>query len=74
MVPLRALKLMGEIMSAMGEGKPVSLVPVATKVTTQKAAELLGCSRLHLVKLYWKAESWHSPRSESTDVFSSKMF
>ncbi len=35
----------------MGEGKPVSIVPIATEVTTQKAAEILGCSRPHLVKL-----------------------
>jgi len=35
----------------MGEGKPVSIVPVETEVTTQKAAEILGCSRPHLVKL-----------------------
>lgn len=39
-VPLRALKLMGEVMKAMGEGKPVSIVPVATEVTTQKAIYL----------------------------------
>ncbi len=55
-VPLRALKLMGEVMKAMGEGKPVSIVPVATEVTTQKAAELLGCSRPHLVKLLESGE------------------
>ena len=35
----------------MGQGKIVSLVPVATEVTTQAAAEMLGCSRPHLVKL-----------------------
>jgi excisionase family DNA binding protein len=26
-------------------------VPVATEVTTQKAAEILGCSRPHLIKI-----------------------
>lgn len=50
-VPLRALKLFGGILKAMSEGKPISIVPVATEVTTQKAAEMLGCSRPHLVKL-----------------------
>jgi len=50
-VPLRALKLFGSILKAMAEGKPVSIVPQATEVTTQKAAEILGCSRPHLVKL-----------------------
>lgn len=50
-VPLRALKLFGGILKAMSEGKPISIVPLATEVTTQKAAEMLGCSRPHLVKL-----------------------
>src|SRR5688500_14330668 len=50
-IPLSALKLLGEILKAMGEGKLFSIVPVATEVTTQAAAEILGCSRPHLVKL-----------------------
>lgn len=50
-IPYRALKLLGDILKAMSEGKPISIVPVATEVTTQKAAEILGCSRPHLVKL-----------------------
>ncbi|RYD53627.1 MAG: helix-turn-helix domain-containing protein [Sphingobacteriales bacterium] len=35
----------------MSKGQPISVVPVATELTTQAAAELLGCSRPHLVKL-----------------------
>ena len=50
-IPSRALHLLGDILKAMSEGKPISIVPVATEVTTQKAAEILGCSRPHLVKL-----------------------
>lgn len=50
-IPLSALKLLGEILEAMSKGKPFSLVPIATEVTTQKAAEILGCSRPHIVKL-----------------------
>lgn len=50
-IPLRALKLLADILKAMGQGKPISIVPVATEVTTQKASEILGCSRPHLVKL-----------------------
>lgn len=50
-LPVKALKLLGEILKAMSEGKPVSIVPIATEVTTQTAAELLGCSRPYLVKL-----------------------
>ncbi|MEN9685107.1 MAG: hypothetical protein RLZZ28_893 [Bacteroidota bacterium] len=50
-IPLSALKLLGDILKAMGQGKLISLVPIATEVTTQAAAEFLGCSRPHLVKL-----------------------
>ncbi|HBR11629.1 MAG TPA: excisionase [Chryseobacterium sp.] len=50
-LPSRALQLLADILKSMSEGKPVSIVPVATEVTTQKAAEILGCSRPHLIKL-----------------------
>lgn len=50
-IPLSALKLLGDILKAMGQGKLISLVPMATEVTTQAASEILGCSRPHLVKL-----------------------
>lgn len=50
-IPLSALKLLGDILKAMGQGKLISLVPIATELTTQSAAEILGCSRPHLVKL-----------------------
>jgi excisionase family DNA binding protein len=50
-VPLSALKLLSEILKTMAEGKMVSIIPVATELTTQAAAEMLGCSRPYLVKL-----------------------
>ena len=50
-IPINALKLLGEILKAMGQGKLISIVPIATELTTQAAAEMLGCSRPHLVKL-----------------------
>ena len=50
-IPLSALKLLGDILKAMGQGKLISIVPIAAEVTTQSAAEILGCSRPHLVKL-----------------------
>lgn len=50
-VPLKALKLLAEILKATSEGKPISIVPIATEMTTQAAADMLGCSRPHLVKL-----------------------
>ena len=50
-VPLGALKLLAKILEATSQGKLVSIVPVATEMTTQAAADLIGCSRPHLVKL-----------------------
>lgn len=50
-IPLSALKLLASILKEMSQGKPISIVPVATEVTTQAAAEMLGCSRPHIVKL-----------------------
>lgn len=55
-IPLSALKLLGGILEAMSKGQPVSILPMATEVTTNKAAEILGCSRPHLVKLLEKGE------------------
>jgi hypothetical protein len=43
LIPSRALELLNEILKAMSQGNPISIVPVATEVTTQKAAEILGC-------------------------------
>lgn len=50
-IPLSALKLLGDILKAMSQGKLISIVPIAAEMTTQAAAEILGCSRPHLVKL-----------------------
>ena len=55
-IPLSALKLLGDILKAMSQGKLISLVPVASELTTQAAAEILGCSRPHLVKLLEKGD------------------
>ncbi|HZH69456.1 MAG TPA: excisionase family DNA-binding protein [Flavobacteriaceae bacterium] len=50
-IPLSALKLLAKILKVTSQGNPVSIVPVATEMTTQKAAEILGCSRPYLVSL-----------------------
>ncbi|MGF1637490.1 MAG: helix-turn-helix domain-containing protein [Cyclobacteriaceae bacterium] len=55
-IPLKALQLLAKILKETSQGKPVSIVPVATEITTQAAAEILGCSRPHLVKLLEKGE------------------
>jgi excisionase family DNA binding protein len=50
-IPLKALKLLATILKATSHGKPISIVPIATEMTTQAASELLGCSRPHLISL-----------------------
>ncbi len=50
-IPLKALKLLAKILKVTAQGQPISIVPIATEMTTQAAAEYLGCSRPHLVKL-----------------------
>ncbi len=50
-IPLSALKLLAKILKEISQGRPISIVPIATEMTTQAAAELLGCSRPHVVKL-----------------------
>lgn len=50
-VPIQALRLLSKILHVTAQGKPISIVPLAMEVTTQYAADFLGCSRPHLVKL-----------------------
>lgn len=55
-IPIRALKSLSEILKAVSLGKAYALVEVSDQVTTQKAAELLYCSRPHVVKLLEEGE------------------
>lgn len=55
-IPMGVLKMLAQILKVTSEGKPVSIVPIETEMTTQAAAELLGCSRPHLVKLLENGE------------------
>lgn len=55
-IPLKALKLLAVILKATSQGKPISIVPIATEITTQAAAEILGCSRPYLISMLEKGE------------------
>ena len=55
-IPLRALKLLANILKATSQGNPISIIPIAAEMTTQAASEFLGCSRPHLVKLLENGE------------------
>lgn len=50
-VPIQALRLLSKILYTTAQGRPVSVVPRAMELTTQSAADYLGCSRPYLVKL-----------------------
>jgi len=50
-IPISALRFLAKILKEISRGNPVSIVPIATEMTTQAAAELLGCSRPHIVRL-----------------------
>ena len=59
-LPAKASRLLAQILKATADGKPISLVPIAMEMTTQAAAELLGCSRPHIVKLVDTGEIPHT--------------
>ena len=55
-IPLSALRLLAKILKETSQGRPVSIVPIATELTTQATAEILGCSRPHVIKLLESGE------------------
>ncbi|HEX4183737.1 MAG TPA: 3,4-dihydroxy-2-butanone-4-phosphate synthase, partial [Caulobacteraceae bacterium] len=50
-LPRPAFRLLVEVLSQMARGNVVAVTPIQADLTTQQAAELLGVSRPHLVKL-----------------------
>lgn len=50
-IPKKALTLLSDIIENMANGKSVSIVPSNSELSTQRAADILGVSRPHLVKL-----------------------
>lgn len=55
-IPINALRLLADILKELSNGNPISILPIATEMTTQAAAEFLGCSRPHIVKLVERGE------------------
>ena len=50
-IPFKVLEMLAFILKNYQEGNAVSIVPIGTEFTTQKAAEFLNCSRPYVVKL-----------------------
>ncbi|WP_313825761.1 helix-turn-helix domain-containing protein [Leclercia sp.] len=50
-IPVSALRMLVDVLTELGEGNAVRLVPVGAEMTTQEVADLLNISRPTLIRL-----------------------
>lgn len=55
-MPTSALRLLLEVLTEIGQGNAVSIIPIHAELTTQEAADVLNVSRPFLVQLLEQGE------------------
>lgn len=55
-IPTSALRLLLDVLTEIGQGNAVSIIPIHAELTTQEAADVLNVSRPFLVQLLEKGE------------------
>ena len=55
-IPTSALRLLLEVLTEIGQGNAVSIIPIHAELTTQEAADVLNVSRPFLVQLLEKGQ------------------